>query len=109
MTTVSFCPGASSVLTVTRARSGSLSDVGHRPGRAVDDVVDRRRHPQAADARPVPERGLEIVVRVVLADERRAQRGGRAGIVGLLGHGLVGDQRRLHDDARRSLRAASTS
>ena len=42
----------------------------------------------------VPERRLEVVVRVILADERGAQRGGSARVVGLLGHGLVGDERR---------------
>lgn len=51
----------------------------------------------------MPQRGLKIVVRVELAEERGAQRGGHPGVVSLLGHGLVGDQRRLNDDPGRRL------
>ena len=56
----------------------------------------------------MPERGLEIIMSVILTDERGAQRSGRAGIAGLLRHRLVGDECGLHNDA--SLRStASTS
>ena len=101
MTTVSVSPGRQLGADGDPRQVRLALGLGHRPGRPVDHVVERGGHPQPAGARAVPERDLEIVVRVVLADERGAQRGRGAGVVGLLGHGLVGDEGRLHDDAGR--------
>ena len=68
--------------------------------RAVEDVVHPRRHPQLALLGAVDQRRAQVVDPVVLADERGAQRGRRPRVVGLAGHGLVGDELGLHDDAR---------
>ena len=90
------------MLTVTRARSASLSASVTVPGRPVDDVVEGGRHAQAAQAGVVPECSLQVVRAVVLADQWGAQRRCRPGIVvGSVRSRLVGDEPGLDDNPRR--------
>jgi hypothetical protein len=49
------------------------------------------------------ERGLEVMVGVIHADQRSAQGSRRAGVVGLLGDRFTSDEAGLEDDARRLL------
>ena len=67
--------------------------------RTLDDVVHARRHAEIAAPCGVHQHGTRVAVEEALRDERRFQRGGRAGISRSWRPRLVGHELRLDDDA----------
>ena len=60
-------------------------------------MIHRGGHPQRALLRGVHEHGAGVAIRELLRVQRRAQVRRRPGVDVDVGHGLVGDKLRLHD------------
>lgn len=80
-----------------------LGNADIRSVRPVHHVVHRRGEPEPASPGGMDQHDLRAQVACQLRLERCLDRGGRARVVGGLGHRLVRDELRLHDEPRRRL------
>ena len=96
----SCSPASSSVVIVSRARSGWLSISVSVPGGPSTVWSIALGEPDPAHVRAVQQPRAQLVVPVQLGLQRRGERGGRTWVARLLGDGLVGDELGLRDDPR---------
>lgn len=71
-------------------------------GRALDDVIHASRHPQPTRSGGVHQHDPRAKVGALLGAERRDDAGADGDFIGRDRERLVGDQLRLHDEARRA-------